>query len=128
MNIRKEARHQSGGNQQRQGYETLMHQEYIRFSARIIADDVTQVPKAQKPSCSTVQPQPWHAHERTVVQRRSKVAPVHKTKYLIMDYDIFRKQVYRRTGGQRDSILKVTDSIQREILSGAGLFNRVLAE
>ena len=73
-------------------------------------------------------PQLQYVHERTVVQRRSKVAPVHKTKYLIMDYDIFRKQVYRRTGGQRDSILKVTDSIQREILSGAGLFNRVLAE
>src|SRR5258708_2721327 len=48
VNIRKEARHQSGGDQQRQGYETLMHQEYIRFSVRI-ADDLTQVTKALKP-------------------------------------------------------------------------------
>ena len=32
-----------------------------------------------------------------------------------MDYAIFRKQVYRRTGGQRDSLPVVTDSIQREI-------------
>jgi len=30
-----------------------------------------------------------------------------------MDYAIFRKQVYRRTGGQRDSIVVVTDSVQR---------------
>ena len=61
------------------------------------------------------------------MQRRSKVARVRKTKYLIMDYDIFRKQVYRCTGGQRDSILKVTDSIQREILSRAGLPKRAVA-
>jgi len=45
-----------------------------------------------------------------------------------MDYRIFRKQVYRRTGGQRDSIPEVTDSVQREMLPGAGLFNPVLAE
>ena len=49
MNIRKEARHQSGGYQQRQGNETLMHQEYIRFFARAIADDGTQVTKVQNP-------------------------------------------------------------------------------
>jgi hypothetical protein len=35
-----------------------------------------------------------------------------------MDYEIFRKQVYRGTGGQRDSSLEVTDSIQREIEPG----------
>jgi hypothetical protein len=33
--VREEAGHQSGGDQQRQGNETLMHQENIRFSARI---------------------------------------------------------------------------------------------
>ena len=49
MNIRKEARHQSGGDQQRQGNKTLMHQEYIRFFARTIADDATQGTKGIKP-------------------------------------------------------------------------------
>jgi hypothetical protein len=34
---------------------------------------------------------------------------------VIMDYGIFRKQVYGRTGGQRDSSPKVTDSIQQTI-------------
>jgi hypothetical protein len=29
-----------------------------------------------------------------------------------MDYGIFRKQAYSRTGGQRDSTAGVTDSIQ----------------
>jgi len=47
VNIRKEPGHQSGGDQQSQGNETLMHQECIRFSA-YIADDVPQVTKEQK--------------------------------------------------------------------------------
>jgi hypothetical protein len=34
---------------------------------------------------------------------------------VIMDYGIFGKQAYRGTGSQRDSSLKVTDSIQRGI-------------
>jgi len=32
-----------------------------------------------------------------------------------MDYEIFWKQVYTRTGSQKDSIPEVTSSIQREI-------------
>jgi hypothetical protein len=42
-----------------------------------------------------------------------KLAPGTQNKGLvIMDYGIFRKQVYRRTGGQRDSSLSVTNSVQ----------------
>src|SRR6266851_8633277 len=33
----------------------------------------------------------------------------------IMDYDFFQMQVYQRTGGQRDSMLPVTHSMQRRI-------------
>ena len=36
-----------------------------------------------------------------------------------MDYGIFRKQVYRGTGSQRDSRPEITDSIQRRIAAQA---------
>ena len=48
-------------------------------------------------------------------------ACTHNKVPVIMDYEIFGKQVYRRTGGQRDSIVVVTDSIQREIRN-SGIF------
>jgi len=61
--------------------KTLMHQEYIRFSART-ADHIPQVTKAQESlALCGVRTIPFR-HERTVGRRRTKVAPVHKTKYL----------------------------------------------
>jgi len=47
VDIREEAGHQGGSDQQRQRYETLMHQENIRFSARI-ACGMVQVTKAEE--------------------------------------------------------------------------------
>ena len=127
VNVGKEARHQSGGDEQRQGNETLMHQEYIRFYVHI-TDDFTQVTKAQKPivpcSVPATLARAREDRRRATEQGRAR-AP---SKYSIMDYGIFRKQVYRRTGGQRDSVLKVTDSIQREPLYRAGLLHQVLAQ
>ena len=47
VDIREEAGHQSGSDQQSQRYKTLMHQENIRFSARI-AHGIVQVTKAEQ--------------------------------------------------------------------------------
>ncbi len=51
------------------------------------------------------------------------------TQNKVLDYGLwhFQEQVYRRTGGQRDSILEVTDSLQREILCRGGELKQVLA-
>jgi hypothetical protein len=37
-----------------------------------------------------------------------------------MDYQIFWKQAYLGTGSQKDSIARVTDSIQKDIQNSAG--------
>src|SRR3981081_4563499 len=115
VDIREEARHQSGGDQQRQRNETLMHQEHIRFSARI-PDDIPQVTKAQKSLVlCCVRATPLAAREDSHAATQEGRACKQNNVLVIMEYGIFRKQVYRRSGGQRDSILKVTDSIQRGI-------------
>src|SRR5258708_13911877 len=42
---------------------------------------------------------------------------------VIMDYEIFQKQAYQRTGSQRDSISKETDSIQRGMNNSSPVFD-----
>src|SRR5712664_1235449 len=79
--IREEAGHQGGSDQQRQRYETLMHQENIRFSARI-ACGIVQVAKAEESLALWSVPATLPPARRTVMRRRRKVAPIHKTKYL----------------------------------------------
>jgi hypothetical protein len=92
-----------------------MYQEHIRFSARK-ADGILQVTKEEESfgavECTR------NAPARTRGQSYGDAEISARTQYkvpVIMDYAIFRKQVYRRTGGQRDSMRVVTDSIQREI-------------
>src|SRR6266446_9065017 len=80
VDIGEEAGHQGGSNQQRQRYETLMHQENIRFSARI-ADGIVQVAKAEKSLALWSVPATLPPARRTIMRRRRKSRAVHKTKY-----------------------------------------------
>src|SRR5437870_7794070 len=57
VDIREEARHQSGGDQQRHGDKTVMHQELIRFSIRI-ADGTPLATRHKRPSSSVVHQPP----------------------------------------------------------------------
>src|SRR6266481_3066883 len=113
VDVREEARHQSGSDQQRQRDKTLMHQEHIRFSART-ADDIPQVTKAQESLVLRwVRPIPLPAREDSRAATQEGRACTQNKVLVIMDYGIFRKQAYRGTGSQRDSISEVTDSIQK---------------
>jgi hypothetical protein len=115
VDVREEARHQSGSDQQRQRDKTLMHQERIRFSART-ADDIPQVTKAQESLVlCCVLTIPLLAREDSRAATHEGRACTQNKVLVIMDYGNFRKQAYRRTGSQRDSIAEVTDSIQRNI-------------
>jgi hypothetical protein len=92
-----------------------MHQENIRFSART-AGGIVQVTKAEESlALWSVRASLPSAREDSRAATQKGRARTQNKVLVIMDYGIFRKQVYRRTGGQRDSILKVTDSIQRGI-------------
>jgi hypothetical protein len=92
-----------------------MHQEHIRFSART-ADDIPQVTKAQESLVLRwVRTIPLLALEDSRAATQEGRACTQNKVLVIMDYGIFRKQAYRGTGSQRDSILEVTDSIQKGI-------------
>jgi hypothetical protein len=89
-----------------------MHQENIQFSA-CFADSISwshedkKVPRAPG---VTLTPPPAREDNRAATQEGRALA---QNKVLvIMDYGIFRKQAYHRTGSQRDSSVEVTDSIQ----------------
>ena len=115
VDVREEARHQSGSDQQRQRDITLMHQEHIRFSART-ADDIPQVTKAQESLVlCCVLTIPLLAREDSRAGAHEGRACTQNKVLVIMDYGNFRKQAYRGTGSQRDSTAEVTDSIQRDI-------------
>src|SRR5882762_5725846 len=120
VDVRKKARHQRGGDQQRQRNETLMHQEHIRFSAvsRMI---LSKARKRERPLRFRARATLECAREDSRAATPEGRARTQNKVPVIMDYAIFRKQVYRRTGGQRDSIVVVTDSVQREVRN-AGLF------
>src|SRR6267143_9138 len=86
-----------------------MHQEHIRFSART-ADDIPQVTKAQESlvlRCARTIP--LLAPEDSRGATHEGRACTQNKVLVIIDYGIFRKQAYRGTGSQRDSILEVTD-------------------
>src|SRR5712691_3140793 len=92
-----------------------MHQEHIRFSART-ADDIPQVTKTQESLVlRCVRTIPILAREDNRAATQEGRACTQNKVLVIMDYGIFRKQAYRGTGSQRDSITEVTDSIQRGI-------------
>src|SRR5256885_13971794 len=76
VDIREEAGHQSGSDQQGQRYKTLMHQENIRFSART-AHGIVQVTKAEESLVLCSVPATLPPARRTIMRRRRKVAPVH---------------------------------------------------
>jgi hypothetical protein len=90
-----------------------MHQEHIRFSART-ADDIPQATKAQESLVlGGVHTIPLLAREDSRAATHEERARTQDKVLVIMDYGIFRKQVYRGTGSQRDSTAEVTVSIQR---------------
>src|SRR5258707_13769071 len=123
MDIREVARHQSGGDQQRHRNKTLMHQERNRFSA-CMADSIVQVTKAREflVFCwvPTILLRPQERNPRAT--QEGSACSQNKA-CVIMDEGNFRKQVYPRTGSQRDSISAVSDSIRREIAASAVLRN-----
>src|SRR5216684_9181731 len=85
-----------------------MHQERNRFSARI-SNGIPRVTKAQKSLVfRRVTATPLRAREDNRAATQEGRARTQNKVLVIMDYGIFRKQAYRRTGSQRDSICEVT--------------------
>src|SRR6267143_2455362 len=84
-----------------------MHQELIRFSMRI-ADGTPLATRHKRPACSAVYQQPTPAREDNRAATLEGRACTQNKVLVIMDYGIFRKQAYRGTGSQRDSISEVT--------------------
>jgi hypothetical protein len=100
-----------------------MHQEHIRFSART-ADDIPQVTKAQESLvlCWVRTLLLLAPEDSRAATQEGRARSTQNKVLVIMDYGNFRKQAYRGTGSQRDSILEVTDSIQRDMgRSSSGL-------
>ena len=123
VDIREETRHQSGSDQQGQRDETLMHQENIRFSART-AGGIVQVTKAEESlALWSVRASLPSAREDSRAATQKGRARTQNKVLVIMDYEIFQKQAYQRTGSQRDSISKVTDSIQRGMNNSSPVFD-----
>ena len=75
-----------------------MHQEHIRFSARI-ADDIRQITKAQKSLVfrRTTATPPLAREDSRAATHEGRACTQNKV-LVIMDDGIFRKQAYRRTG------------------------------
>src|SRR5260370_16688275 len=74
VDIREEAGHQGGSDQQRQRYETLMHQENIRFSARI-ACGIVQVAKPEESLALSSVPPTLPPPRYPVIQQPKKSPP-----------------------------------------------------
>src|SRR5882762_8961049 len=73
--------------------------------------------KAQTSPVLRCVPTTYRPHGRTTVRRRYEGRACTQNKVLvIMDYGILRKQAYRGTGCQRDSISKVTNSKRKGAL------------
>jgi len=100
-----------------------MHQERNRFSA-CMADSIVQVTKAREflVFCwvSTILLRPQERNPRAT--QEGSACSQNKA-CVIMDEGNFRKQVYPRTGSQRDSISAVSNSIRRKIAASAALRN-----
>src|SRR6202140_705283 len=92
VDVREEARHQSGSDQQRQRDKTLMHQEHIRFSART-AVDIPQVTKAQESLVlCCVRTIPLRAREDSRAATQERGACTQSEVLVIMVYGILRKK------------------------------------
>lgn len=104
VDVREEPGHQSSGDQQRQRNKTLMYQGRNRFPARSTGGtpSVTKAHRSFVLRCVPAIPPPAQEDNRAATQGSS--ASTQNKVLVIMDYEIFRKQAYWGTGGQKDSM------------------------
>jgi hypothetical protein len=124
VDVREKARHEERGDQQRQGNEALMHQSHIQFSAPQSGRAWVSPEDAESPCFALCRRVPaFRAKGQPYGDAKSCAKPQNKV-LVIMDYGILKKQVYRGTGCQRDSMARVTETVENE--SGTPEFAKLI--
>ncbi len=89
-----------------------MHQDHIQFSAPKSGRECASREDADSPRVAMGRRVPAIRAKGQSYGDAESCARTQNKVLVIMDYQIFRKQVYRGTGSQRDSMEGVMDSVQ----------------